>query len=393
MAAKPHHLYWILQDNQTTPAMVEFLALVKKRMSSLAALRFKIPSIAPELLGKTQTLSPETFDLASGTNPDLHEGYRLKKAQLGQTSFSHGLTVADALLLDDLGGGAIQRFEIRLNEKKPAGVFLQIPTPLGSSSMEERIFHAWVLWAKQNGIPVIGYELLPLDTRWTLAPSLLDGIITLRPESFHHLRQSLSLPASNIWCLPRFEARLFSPAATPFWTNGVKAAYHYQQSLSIPAGRVPVYITHNVAMNWDYRNLLEHLAPLGSRLHLMFSTGADQKRGIHDHTEIIETTCGKALKLFASYSFHDLNNTWEMAMAEAVLSCSSCYSTLVAADSGIPVIILDPMVPFGTHGLQQTVATPEEMLARVSAFVDFRAETTELAHIIHQVVTRRERHD
>jgi len=173
------NIIWLIQSNQTTPTICEFLKTLQTRMEKHLNLKFMVPDSSFDLLEKIKILTPESFKTTTRTATDSYQGYLAKREILKDKKFAEGLSFSDVLLLDDLGGGNVMQTFIGL--AKPAdtcGLILQIPSPLGSSETEERVFHAAILWANQNRIPVIGYELLPLDTRWTLAPSLVDGIIT-----------------------------------------------------------------------------------------------------------------------------------------------------------------------------------------------------------------------
>ncbi len=120
------------------------------------------------------------------------------------------------MLLDDLGGGNLLQTRLNLpNEKNVAGIVVQIPTPLGSSIQEEKIFYAWVHFAKMNHMPVIGYELLSLASRWTLAPALMDGVITTQEASWDYLNSPEADLGTKIWRIPRFEGCFFLPCHPP----------------------------------------------------------------------------------------------------------------------------------------------------------------------------------
>ncbi|WP_022664655.1 hypothetical protein [Desulfospira joergensenii] len=294
--------------------------------------------------------------------------------------FSDGLSVADTLLLDDLGGGNAMQTTLELiPPEQTCGLILQIPTPLGSSDMEERVFHSATLWARQHGIVSIGYELLPLDIKWTLSPSLPDGVITRCPESRAHMKNHLG--HNHIWQIPLYEAAIFSPVATGFHLNGVKASYHYRNQLSIPADRTVLYLPHNVAMIYEYKKLLQTLVPFGKRLHLMFSVGKDQVRGSYTHKQTIELIYEEDLKQIASYSFHDLNNPWEMMMADAVVACSACISTLVG-EKELSCIIFDPELPEASRGNKKRVRCSKKLLDMIEALIDSHKQKIELADIM-----------
>jgi len=338
------NIFWLIQSNQITPTICEFLKTLQIRMEKLLNLLFIVPDSSSEILEKIKALEPTSFKTSTRTASNSYQGYLAKQKILNENEFAEGLNFSDVLLLDDLGGGnVIQSFVEIVKPDHTCGLILRIPTPLGSSETEERVFHAAILWANQNNIPVIGYELLPLDTRWTLAPSLLDGIITRYNESYDYLKTVLN--NKNIWLLPLYEASIFSSVSTEFNLNGAKAAYHYRNDCSIPAQRTVLYVPHNVAMIYEYQEILKVMAPVGDQLHLMFGFGQDQGRGAYSHTEIIKTIYHNELKKFASYSFHNMNNPWEMLMAESLIACSACFQTTIAQEKNIPSIIFDPLLP------------------------------------------------
>ena len=384
-------LYWVLQDNQVTPFITDFLSLIAEvRTKPFCNIKFMVPAVAPEALKLTKALKPVPFQVSTAARPSFYEGYMRKRDLLKHRGFSEGLEFYKALLLDDMGGGDLYQTRLHLRPENPIqAIIIQIPTPLGSSDIEERVFYAWVHWAKMLKIPIIGYELLPLDTRWTLAPSLMDGIITRKQESYEHLTQTFPHMKGRIWLLPRYEASFFSPASTPLWRNGMGVAYKYQNNLPLSHEKTVLYIPHNVAMTYDYKKLLEYIAPMGQDLHLMFSVGKDQVRGSHTHQQNIEIVSHKELKHFSSYSFHDINVPSEITMADAVVACASCYGTILSSENNIPTIIFDEMVPAFETGWQKKVASKEELIESVQAIINAHGQRLELSRILLQLVNRR----
>ncbi|MCK5099460.1 MAG: hypothetical protein KAR45_15235, partial [Desulfobacteraceae bacterium] len=291
-----------------------------------------------------------------------------------------------------LGSGNLFRAKIH-HEIEPAtrAIILQIPTPLGSSTSEERVFYAWVYLAKQLNIPVFGYELLPLDTRWTLAPSLLDGVITTRYDSYMHLTCNETNMKNKIWLVPRYEGRLFSPGCPPLWSNGLGAAYKFQKELNIDFDKTMIYVPHNVAMTYEYKDLISHLTCFGNKIHLMFSIGKDQVRGTHKHNEIIEIISKNDLKKI-SYSFHDLNLPWVMTIADCVAACSSCYTTSIAINNNIPTIIYDPMVSQtsqGTRGAKQVFSNIADFLNSINEIILSHKKRDEFAKIFFKILNKK----
>ena len=379
-------IIWIIQSNQITPTIYDFLKTLHTRMEKLLDLSFMVPDSSSEIMGKIKDLKPVIFKTFNRTAVSSYQTYlakqdNLNNSDLNKTGFTEGLEFADILLLDDLGGGAIRQTIIEIeNNNNTCGLIIQIPTPLGSSDIEEQTFHASILWARDNNIPIIGYELLPLDTRWTLAPSLLDGVITRYNESYDYLIKTLN--HKNIWLLPLYEASIFSSVATNFNTNGTKSSYHYKSTCSIPGHRTVLYIPHNVAMIYEYREMLKIIAPVADQLHLMFSIGKDQVRGAYTQKEVIETVYHDELKKLASFSFHNMNNPWEMLMADSLVACSACFQTMIAQEKNIPTIIFDPLLPPMETGFKKRVAQKKNLLDAVKKTIELKAKKSELGDIL-----------
>ncbi len=373
-------IFWLIQSNQVTPIIVDFLQTLQKRIENFIDLIFVVPESSRNISESIKSLEPVFFNIVNQTATNSYQVYLAKSAALENRCFSEGLSFSDTLLLDDLGGGNTMRTNMDLSlPKNLCSIILQIPTPLGSSAMEEKIFQSTILLGRQNNIPVIGYELLPLDSRWTLAASLPDGIITRQPESCNFLK--MQLDHTNIWMLPNYEASIFSSTATSFNLNGAKACYHYRNEYKIPTSRTVLYIPHNVAMLYEYRQIIKILKPLGSQLHLMFSIGEDQVRGVYSHREMVETIYADDLKSFASLSFHNMNTPWEMMMADAVVAGSACFNTEVAQKE-IPCIIYDPTLPPIERGFKKRVAKEEKLLKAIQSAIKSHTYKNEIADIL-----------
>ncbi len=378
-------VYWVLQDNQVTANLIDFFELIQTRVKEFLTLKFLVPEASTKTLKQVSKLNPVIFGVAHGQKQNSYEGYALKKEQLADHAFSDGLKFWQALLLDDLGGGILLQTRLGVpNEKNVAGIVVQIPTPLGSSGNEEKIFYAWIHLAKTNNVPVVGYELLSLASRWTLAPSLMDGLITTQEASWDYLNSPDADLDTKIWRIPRFEGRFFSPATHPLWRKGMGLRY---TSHDIPDGKTILYIAHNVAMTYEYKDLLRHLAPMGKDLHLMFSCGKDQVRGSHTHQQIIETICRNELPCF-SFSFHDINRPSEITMADALVCCADCYSAEVASAVGIPTIIFDAMVPENVQGYKIWIQTSRALVRHVKQIISRRNEETELSYILIDITKK-----
>ncbi len=378
-------VYWVLQDNQVTPNLIDFFELIQRRTKEFLTLKFLVPEIYPQTLKQVSILNPAVFGVSSGQKSNSYEGYCRKQAQLGDNDFSHGLKFWQALLLDDLGSGNLFQTLIQApNEKNVAGIVIQMPTPLGSATNEERIFYAWVHLAKINRVPIVGYELMSLTTRWTLVPSLMDGLITTRNESYDYLNSPAADIHSRIWRIPKFEGRFFSPATHPLWRKSMGLRY---QARDIPENKTLVFIPHNVAMTYEYKDLLRHLTPMGKHLHLMFSYGKDQVRGAHTHQQTIETVCREELPFF-SYSFHDMNRPADITMADAVVACADCYSTEVSSALSIPTIIYDPMVPENREGYKIWIKSVPALTSQVKEIITRHNQETELSYILIDISKR-----
>lgn len=382
---------WILQSNQVTPMIIKLLDIVKQRLKHMVTLEFMIPSTSTDIVEKTEALNPTVFDVKSRWSDRSYKAFLRKKHLIGDGTFAEGLPIAEPLLIDDLAGGVLHQTLIKIPDlAQVASIILQIPTPLGSYDSEERVFHAALLSARHHGVPTTGYELLPLDTRWTLAPSLVDGVITTRDTSHTHLKACLPETTRN-WLLPRFEASLFSPHASQYDLNGLKAAYHFLQTLGIPENRSIIYLPHNVAMHHEYRTLMAVLGTIGTSIHLMIGVGKDQVRGFYTQQETIEKVCAGELSKFASHSFHDINKVWEMAMADGVIACSSCFSTMIAETHHIPTLILDTALPGHRAGYLQRVPDQASLLALATDIINRHSRLTGLARVLMSLAETRGR--
>lgn len=381
-------ILWVLQNNQVSPHIADFLKFFKTGIGKID-INFLVPESNKDNLKIIEPLSPTYFQAARHDRGNTYDNFTQKKDLIRDLEFSDGLKVWQALLLDDLGAGNITETIINL---KPGGnikgIILQIPTPLGSSAEEELIFQAWVRWAHKYNIFIVGYELLSLYTRWTTLPSILDGIITTNTRSYDYLTSRSSNINGKVWHLPRHEGKVFSVGTGNLWHNGLQAPYIYKMKYNIPNDKLIAYIPHNVAMSYEYRKLLEGMQDYASDLHLMFCIGKDQVRGTHTHEEIIKTISADTLNKFHSYSFHDINAPWEMVMADIVIACSECFSSLVAQANGIPSIIIDETVPEAELPYLQFVHNYDALNITLKDSVASKKKTTDLTSIIYQIVNQ-----
>ncbi len=379
-------IIWILQDNQISSNIVDFLSLLKEGIDKINV-EILIPSMDAETIEHAKPLNPKTFIAKKDKRSSSYEKFCIKRDLIHDLSFPDGLKVWRTLILDDFGEGHISETHLQLPVlENVSGILLQIPTPLGSATEEEYIFYAWVALAKRTDLPIIGYEMLPLDTKWTLLASMLDGVATSSQRSYDFLTLPRHGIKGQVFKLPRNESKAIRPGTANLWGMGLNAPYHYRYEYKISKKKTILFIPHNVAMSYEYKNLVEALSIFGQDLHLMFCVGQDQVRGTHTHVEIVKTVCHALLGNFHSYSFHDITKPWEMIMADAVVACSSCYSTLIAEESGIPSIILDPYVSPSALSNLTTVNTNAELQDQIKTTIKQHHEITDITDIIYAVV-------
>lgn len=379
-------ILWVLQNNQISPVILDYLKLLKQGLGKVN-IQFLVPFDDDEALKMTKPLKPMTFNAIRNTSPRSAENFERKRSLIHDATFPEGLKVWQTLVLDDLGEGLLSETNLELPKlTNVKGIILQIPTPLGSATKEELIFNAWVRTAHENSVFIAGYEMLSLYTRWTMIPSMLDGIITTNELSFDYLCEEKQNINGKVWKLPQHEGKAFSPGTSVLWRNGLNAPYHYRQKYNIPPQTTILYIAHNVAMSYEFKRLLEEIKECASNIHLMFSIGKDQIRGTHTHEEIIKTISHNTLDKFCSYSFHDLNAPWEMVMADAVMACSSCYCTIVAEANTIPCIVMDDSVPQANHGYLKIVNSYSQVRHELCKIMETRRKTTDMTNIIYQIL-------
>lgn len=109
--------FWLVQSNQVTPTIYDFLKLFQIRMNELIDISFIIPDTSPDIPNKIKELNPTLFKVANRTATKSHQGYLAKQEILSNQEFSSGLTFTDTLLLDDLGGGGGMLYRRLLNWK------------------------------------------------------------------------------------------------------------------------------------------------------------------------------------------------------------------------------------------------------------------------------------
>ncbi|MEH0019928.1 MAG: hypothetical protein V6Z89_09745 [Desulfobacter sp.] len=378
-------IYWILQKNHVSPFIVDFLNFFRTAAPNVN-LRFLIPSLWEETIELAKDLTPESFDVR--TLPEnTQEWYDRKRESIKGLKFKEGLSAWRTFVLDDFHGGNVNLLAPELpNDPTLQCMLMQIPVPLGSYANEEGVFHACMQWARARKVPVIGYELLPFDTKWTLIPSLLDGVITTNERSYDWLTSNAVGLKNKVWLLPRYESHFFSSAATYFWRNALGLPYNTQYKEGIPNHITVLHIPHNVAMSHEYKTLIKALGKRGSQLHLMISIGKDQVRGTHTHQETVDLLSRQDLAQFHSYSFCDLNKPANLACADAVVACSSCHLSDIATLNSIPTVIFDPDVSKGRYGHTTTVNTREELDVMISRVIKSHGKITKLGDVFSQVL-------
>ncbi|MCP3873434.1 MAG: hypothetical protein GY699_09810 [Desulfobacteraceae bacterium] len=378
---------WVLQANQISPLIVNFLTLIKKNLTDIH-IQVMIPGMHPELAKITKKLNPKIF---TATKEQMHSSYEAfcnKRNLVQDLEFSNGLKVWRTLVLDDFAEGTVSETKLKFpNIENVKAIILQMPSHLGSSREEEYIFYAWISLAQKVSLPISGYEMLPLDTRWTMLASLLDGIITTNNRSFEYLSLEHHGLKASIWKLPQYQGKVFSTGGSQLWENGLNVPYHYQKTLHIPKDKTILYIPHCIATSYEYKILLERLSAFGNHIHLMFSIGKDEVRGTHHHKDIVQTICATSLGSFYSYSFHDIESPVEMVMADAVIACCSCYITLIAKEMGMPCVIVDTYVSPNPSENPITVNTKKELKDHIEKIIARHNTTTELSHILQEMVS------
>ncbi|MCK5098298.1 MAG: hypothetical protein KAR45_09355, partial [Desulfobacteraceae bacterium] len=86
------NIYWVLQDNQVTPLITDFLGLLKQRISNFATIKYLIPSHDNNAIKIAKKLNPTPFEMSSSIKPNSIEGFNLKKELIGEHEFSEGLS-------------------------------------------------------------------------------------------------------------------------------------------------------------------------------------------------------------------------------------------------------------------------------------------------------------
>ncbi len=380
-------VYWVLMEDQISNFMVDFLKFIKTQVRNVS-LKFLVISSDTKTIQMASALSPSTFELTFRKDQPSLQNFIKKRDALGDLKYTEGLEVWRALLLDDLAGPTIVSPILKIPEgKRISGIVIQIPSPVGSTPIIERTFQAFSMYGCKNNIPVLGLEFFPLNTQWTLAPKLTDGIIAIRESSYDHLSRTIGNTdnSDHIWLLPRYEASLLFVDCPPFWRNALDTIPAFYRQHGISPEKTVLYIPHNVAMIHEYHTLLKKISTMGADLHLMFAIGFDQARGTYTHREIVENVYAKELKTIGSYSFHDINDVIKIAMADAVVSLCASGSTAFASTYGIPSVILNDRATAGVFGTEKCVKTFEELEEALRQFIKKHRKIKRLEDILSQL--------
>jgi len=383
--ARQPKIYWILLEDQVTPFMVEFLKRIRQAMKDMGiSLQFKVLSCHKTAAKIASPLKPSSFSIVLRIKDKPFQNMIRKRNALGEITYTEGLPIWRTLLLDDLAGGQMPEpiIDLKLDTDLRC-IVVQIPSVVGSTTVIERLFHALSFRARQRGIPIIGLEFSPLSTRWTLASSLMDEIITIRESSYDCLK-ACNIP-SHIWLLPPYEACFCFLDCPPFWANGLGIAYRYKERYKIPEERTVIYIPYHVALIYEYREMLRHLAKFGEKLHIMFTVADDQARGTYTHQEIIEKTCRDELASLASFSFHDLNEIEDLTAADALIATCTSGTTRFSSTYGIPTIIFDRDMPPKEYGIEKFINSFDRLEAQVQEIINLHNKQTGLTAILRHV--------
>ncbi len=372
-------IIWFIFPAKTSSSFAGYLAVLRAQLEPHLEIRFFAPQ-GVELSEEIKSLNPVVFPMFSQQIEQSEKSFLIKRSALATGFFEEGLSFADVLLVDDLAGGQLSKTLLKIQmPERLCGIVLPIPSPMGSSFLEEKLFNSVVLGAREVQVPCFGYELLPLDTRWTLAPSLVDGIIARSPMSCDFLRSRLG--HNNIWRLPWYEGVLFSFAGNDFFLRGVTECPRLRGNAGVDPTCTVLYLPHNVAQFYDYKKLLEILQPFGEKLHLMFSVSEDQVRGGYTPREMIEEIYKEELCSFASRSYHSADSLWATFMADAVISCSANFKTEIA-QGHIPAIIFDPYVPPASWGYTHRVHSPQELVAWIKELIRSHQQVAGISEIL-----------
>ncbi len=378
-------IYWILQKNHATPHNLEFFKFFKERADGVT-IKFLIPAMWEETMKMAKDLDPIPFQ---GILQELneYEWYCRKRDSIADITFPDGLPVWRTLILDDLNSGHVYPITPQIpDDPNLKFIIMQLPVPLGSLENEERMFFACIHWAQLRKIPVIGYELLPFDTKWNLAQSLVDGVITTKEKSYDYLTSPQASLKRKVWLAPRYERELFSVTATQLWKTGLGMPYHFHSVHNLKSDTISIFIPHNVALIHGLKQIVKKLGTINQKMHLMFSVGKDQVRGTHTHQQIVEILGRNELPKFVSHSFHDVNNMWEIVVADCLISCASSHFTEVASNNKIPTLIIDPdTIPVERGYLKKTTRMEdlENFIGQVRAS---KNKETRLIDIFFEVI-------
>jgi hypothetical protein len=75
---KTKKIVWLIQSNQITPMINEFLKLLQTRMERLIDLSFIVPETSFDIMNKIKDLNPVCFKVSKRTANKSYRGYPLK---------------------------------------------------------------------------------------------------------------------------------------------------------------------------------------------------------------------------------------------------------------------------------------------------------------------------
>ena len=67
-------ILWLIQSNQITPTIHDFLKLLQTRMERQLDLSFIVPETSPEILDRTKALKPSCVKLATRSATTSYNG-------------------------------------------------------------------------------------------------------------------------------------------------------------------------------------------------------------------------------------------------------------------------------------------------------------------------------
>ena len=72
-------IIWLLQSNQITPVIRDFLQTLQTRVENHIDLLFYVPHTSADIIEKTQSLNPVTFQTSTRTATGSYQAYLAKR--------------------------------------------------------------------------------------------------------------------------------------------------------------------------------------------------------------------------------------------------------------------------------------------------------------------------